>query len=126
MRSENFIKSYIADAAILPFRIVKAGAADGSIAQAAAATDASMGVADSLGAGAAGDSVDVIVSGYASVTYGGTVTRGAPLTADASGRAIVATAEGSRLIGFAVVAGVVGDVGTVDLAKSVFAVAGSA
>ena len=111
MRTEMFIKSYRADAAVGKHRIVKAGAADGSIAQAAAATDALMGVADSLG-GTTGQIMDVVAGGYATVVYGGTVTRGAALTSDASGRAIVATGAG-RLIGFAVTAGAVGDLGTV-------------
>lgn len=118
MRTEMFIKSYRADAAILPFRLVKAGAADGSIAPATAAANAIMGVADSLGAAAAGDVVDVIAGGYASVTYGGTVTRGAALTSDATGRAIVAAA-GNRIIGYAVTAGVVGDVGTVHVSLGI-------
>lgn len=112
MRTEMFIKSYRADAAVAKHRIVKAGAADGSIAQAAAATDAVMGVADSLG-GTTGQIMDVVCGGYATVQYGGNVTRGAPLTANASGQAIVATVAGSRLIGFAVTAGASGDLGTV-------------
>lgn len=111
MRTEMFIKSYRADAAVTKHRLVKAGAADGSIAQAAAATDAVMGVADSLG-GATGEIMDVVCGGYATVEYGGAVTRGAPLTADADGKAIVATVAGSRLIGYAVTAGAAGDLGT--------------
>jgi hypothetical protein len=53
------------------------------------------------------------MAGLADVTAGGTVTRGAPLTSDATGRAVVAApAAGSnvRLIGFARQAAVVGDV----------------
>lgn len=111
MRTEMFIKSYRADAAVGKHRIVKAGAADGSIAQAAAATDNIMGVADSLG-GVAGKVMDVVCGGYATVEYGGAVTRGAPLTSNATGQAIVATGAG-RLIGFAVTAGATGELGTV-------------
>lgn len=122
MRTEMLIKSYRSDAAVLAKRIVKAGAADGSIAQAAAATNAIMGVSDSLGASAAGQIMDVVVGGYANVIYGGTVTRGAPLTSDAAGKAIVATVLGQRLIGFAAVAGVAGDEGTVHVQLGVFAV----
>lgn len=114
MRTDGLIKSYRADAAIAPHRIVKAGAADASTAQAAAAADAIMGVHGSLAA-VAGNVTDTVVSGYASVEYGGTVTRGAPLTSDAQGRAIVATTAGQRLVGFAVLAGVVGNIGTVDV-----------
>lgn len=122
MRTEMFIKSYRADAAITKHRLVKAGAADASIAPATAATDAIMGVADSLGADTA-DVVDVIVGGYASVTYGAAVTRGAPLTTDGTGRAIVATVAGSRLIGYAVTAGAADDIGTVHVQLGTLATA---
>jgi len=118
MRNELFIKACYAGAAILPFRIVKHGAADAFAIQAAAAGDASFGVSDSLGAAAANDPVDIIRGGIAEVVYGGTVTRGDPLTSDASGRAIKA-ATGNRVIGFAEVSGVVGDRGSVFIAPSV-------
>lgn len=111
MRTEMFIKSYRADAAVAKHRLVKAGAADGSIAQAGAAADAIMGVADSLG-GSTGQIMDVVCGGYATVEYGGAVTRGLPLTANATGQA-VAAAAGNRIIGFAVTAGALGDYGTV-------------
>lgn len=122
MRTEMFIKSYRADAAIAKHRIVKAGAADASTAQAAAATDAIIGVNASLPA-TTGQVTDVIVGGYATVEYGGNVTRGAPLTANADGQAIVATTAGQRLIGFAVLAGASGDLGTVDVRLGFMAVA---
>ncbi len=112
MRTDLFIKSFRADAAIAPHRIVRAGAADASIAQASAAANPILGVHGSLAA-ATGDVTDCVVGGYASVEYGGNVTRGAPLTADASGRAIVATTTGQRIVGFAILAGAVGDIGTV-------------
>ena len=112
MRTDMFIKSYRADAAIAKHRIVAAGAADAHIAQAAAATAPIMGVHGSLPA-ATDQVTDVVCGGYATVEYGGTVTRGAPLTADAQGRAVVADAGGDRLVGFAVVAGAEGDLGTV-------------
>lgn len=124
MRTDMFIKSFRADAAIVKHRIAKAGAADASTAQAAAATDAIIGVNGSLDA-VAGQVTDLVVGGYATVQYGGTVTRGAPLTSDAQGRAIVATAAGQRLIGFAVIAGVVGDFGTVDIRLGFMATAGA-
>lgn len=120
MRTDMFIKSYRADAAIAKHRLVKAGAADASIAQAAAAGDAIMGVHGSLAA-TTGQVTDVVCGGYATVEYGGTVTRGAPLTSDASGRAIVATTAGQRLVGFAVLAGAVGDLGTVHVQLGVMA-----
>lgn len=117
MRNELFIKACYAGAAILPFRIVKHGAADGFAVQAAAAADFSFGVSDSLGAAAANDPCDVIRGGIAEVIYGGTITRGQPVTSDSSGRA-VAAATGNRVIGYAEVSGVVGDRGSIFIAPS--------
>lgn len=118
MRNELFIKACYAGAAILPFRIVKHGAADAFAIQSAAGADASFGVSDSLGAAAANDPVDIIRGGIAEVVYGGTVTRGDPLTSDSQGRAIKA-ATGNRIVGFAEVSGVVGDRGSVFIAPGV-------
>lgn len=115
MRNELFIKACYAAGAIVKFRLVVHGAADGVAAQATAATGAIFGVSDSLGAKAANDPVDIIRGGIAEVEYGGTVVRGAPLTADSQGRAITA-ATGNRIIGFAEVSGVVGDRGSVFIA----------
>lgn len=120
MRTDGLIKSFRAGAAIVQHRIGKHGAADAAALQAAAATDAILGVHGSLDA-ATGDVTDFVVSGYATVEYGGTVTRGAALTSDAQGRAIVATATGQRIVGFAVLAGVVGDLGTVDVRLGFYA-----
>lgn len=117
MRNELFIKACYAGAAILPFRIVKHGAADGYAIQAAAAADFSFGVSDSLGAAAANDPCDVIRGGIAEVIYGGTITRGQPVTSDSSGRA-VAAASGNRVIGYAEVSGVSGDRGSIFIAPS--------
>lgn len=115
MRNQDLVKNYSAEAAIAAYRIVKFGAADGGVLQAAAATDKLVGVTDRLAAAVAGDRIDVVRSGITEVEYGGTVAAGDLLTADASGRAIVAiAAAGSnvRVIGVAEVAGVVGDIGS--------------
>lgn len=122
MRTEMFIKSYYAAADIAKHRICIAGSADNIAAVATSATGASIGVADSLG-GKAGKPMDVIVSGYATVEYGGNVTRGQPLTSDSVGRAIAATVAGSRVIGFATASGASGDLGTVNLAPCFLALA---
>jgi len=115
MRNELFIKACYAAGKILPFRIVVHGAADAFAAQATTATGASFGCSDSLGANDANDPVDIVRGGIAEVIYGGTVTRGQPLTSDSQGRAIAA-ATGNRIIGFAEVSGVVGDRGSVFIA----------
>lgn len=113
---------YTSEGVVTPRRIVKAGAAAGGVLQASAATDKLMGVADSLGADAAGKRCEVYKEGVVDVDYGGAVAVGDPLTADAQGRAVAAApAAGSnvRIVGFAEVAGVLGDIGEVFLSPSI-------
>lgn len=137
MSNAILIKSGNAEGAIAAHRIVKFGAADGGLLQAAAATDAMFGVSTELSA-LTGERCDVIKLGDADVEYGGAVTRGDELTADASGRAIAATrhthtentgvayvqnaATGTatlqRIIGIANVSGVLGDIGSVAIAPA--------
>jgi len=120
MRNQGLTKTLIAGAAIAAYRIVKFGAADTAVLQAAAATDLSIGVSD-LG-GASAEPTDVIVEGIAVVEYGGDVTRGAKLTADADGKAIAAApAAGvnAQVIGIAMLSGVAGDLGSVRISPSV-------
>lgn len=122
MANPTFIKAMNAEAAVLAFRIVKIGAADGGVIQGAAAADALLGVSDEIGQATAGQRVDVILSGIADVEYGGTVARNARLTTDATGRAVTAApAAGANngIIGIALVSGVVGDIGSVYIAQSV-------
>ncbi|HPU16912.1 MAG TPA: DUF2190 family protein [Polymorphobacter sp.] len=112
------INSYIAGAAVTRRRIVKWGAADGQILLGAAVGDFLMGVSSGTDA-AINEPTDVVQGGIADVEYGGVVTRGAPLTSDATGRAVVAApAAGvnNRIVGFAEVSGVLGDIGAVRLA----------
>lgn len=63
----------------------------------------------------AGDTVDVVVSNYPLVKYGGTVTRGQALTSDADGQA-VAAAAGNQIAGYACVSAVDGDIGPMMIA----------
>lgn len=121
MSNPNSIRNFLAEGAIAAFTIVKPGANDGGVLAAAAATDKIIGVSTDIAA-ASGERCDVILGGVADVLFGGAVTRGDPLTADASGRAVTAApvaGTNNRLIGFALVSGVLGDVGQVDLAQSV-------
>jgi len=109
-----FIRSYEASAIIAACRFVAFSDAANSqkIAQGAAATDALIGVSDRMG-GDVGQMVDVHRSGLASITLGGTVAAGDPLTSDANGKAIKCTAgAGSvkRVIAWADQPGVAGDV----------------
>ena len=120
MHNPGLIKSLRAGAPIEANRIVKFGADDLHIITAAAATDASIGVTP-LGATKAEDVCDFATEGLCTVEYGGTVTRGQPLTSDAEGRAVVASGAGNRVIGIAMVSGVTGDLGSVKIAPSTFA-----
>lgn len=121
MASTLLNRNYTAGAAIAAFRIVKAGANDGEVLQAAAATDALMGVCESVGP-ASGERCDVVHVGIADIEFGGVVTRGGPVTADANGKAVAAApAAGSnvRIIGFAQVSAVAGDISPVLLSPGV-------
>lgn len=114
-------KNYVAGAAIAAHRIVAFGSADYEAIQGAADTDLLIGVSD-LGADATGDAVDVHRAGLVDVEYGGNVTRGDLLTADANGRAITVTpGAGVRTIGIAEVSGVLNDIGKLLIAPSVVA-----
>lgn len=113
---------YTATAAVGGARIVKHGAADNAAVQATAATDAFAGVSDPMGA-EAGGVLDVHQLGSADVDYGGPVTRGDRLTADAQGRAVTAApAAGAtvEIIGRAMVSGVLGDRGRVLIGRSTY------
>lgn len=122
MSNVELAKSFKAEGAIPAFTIVKVGAADGGLLAAAAATDKLIGVSTDIAA-ATGERCDAILSGVADVLYGGNVARGDLLSADASGRAIVAAASAGsnvRTIGFALVSAVVGDVGQAFIAQGSF------
>jgi hypothetical protein len=120
MANPNLIRNFLAEAAVNAFRIVKAGAADGQVLQAAAVGDKSIGVSTDIAA-AINERCDVIMDGIADVTYGGAVTRGDLLTSDANGKAVTAApgaGTNNRIIGIAVVSGVLDDVGQVNIAPS--------
>jgi hypothetical protein len=118
MRNEGLTKTLLAGAAVLKNRIVKFGADDKHVIQGAAATDKLIGVSDNLGADAAEDPLDVIYDGNALLMYGATVAAGDMLTSDATGRGITTTTAANRVIGFANLDGVVGDIGSVRIAPS--------
>jgi len=116
MNNPDLIKSFLAGAAIAAHRIVKFGADDDHAIQSAAATDAHIGVSGNLGAAAAEERIDITMDDVAEVEYGAAVTRGDLLTADANGMAIpAAPAAGvnNRIIGTAMVSGVLNDIGSV-------------
>lgn len=107
----RLVRSYVAGAAIAPYRIVQFSGT--SVIQADSATDLSVGVTRELGADALGDRVDVWHDGIAYVEAGGNVAIGAQVTSDAVGRAVTAApAAGvnNRVIGIALQAAVSGDI----------------
>jgi hypothetical protein len=111
-------KGGTAQGAIAAYRIVKFGDGDGTYLQAAAATDAVVGVNESIPV-SAGERIDVVKVGIADVEFGGTVTRGTPVTSDVNGKAVAAApdeGENARIVGFAEVSAVAGDIAPVLLA----------
>lgn len=120
-RNHEFNKGFIAGGAIAAKRLVKFHTADNSVVQAAAVGDFIIGVSDLAAASA--EHVTVVMGGIAIVEYGGAVTRGAQLTTDASGKAVVAApaaGTNNRVIGIAMVSGVSGDLGSVLLQPGTF------
>lgn len=113
MPNPGLIKSYVAEAAVAAYRLVKPGTADGNVVQAAAVGDAIIGVSGMV-AGDLGKRVDIIHGDTAEVEFGGTVTRGDWLTSDANGKAVAAApaaGTNNNVIGRALVSGVSGDIG---------------
>ena len=108
----------VAEAAVSGYLIVKAGTAAMSCVPAAAATDKLLGTSDELDH-VTGEMVDLAMGSVPKVRLGGTVAAGDALTSDANGKAIATTTAGNRLIGFAEIAGVSGDVITYQRALGV-------
>lgn len=85
------ILSFRAGAAISAARMVKFDSSDNVVIQATAVGDSILGVvANENFDVASGETVDVVTSGVARVKAGGTITRGALVTTDASGQAVAA------------------------------------
>lgn len=115
-------KNMVAEAAVLANRIVKFGAADGQVVQAAAAADLLIGVASRGFDAALGERIDIMTHGIAEVKLGGAVTRGQPVTSDANGKGVVAApaaGANARVVGIALASGVLDDVIDVLLSQSV-------
>jgi len=111
-------KSFIAETAVTKHRIVKFGSTDDYAVHSAAATDKLIGVSDNIDV-AAGERVDVHLVGPVEIEYGGVVTRGDLLTSDANGKAIATTTTNNRVVGIAMVSGVLGDIGSVNISPGI-------
>ena len=121
MNNPGLIKNFTADGAISKYRIVKFNDSDTDVVQASAATDSLIGVNGELDI-SSGERVDIVMTGIAEVEYGGTVTRGQPLTSDTDGKAIYAnpaTGVNNNIIGLAMASGVSGDIGSVLLSPGI-------
>ena len=119
MANPTLKKNFLAEAAVVKHRIVKFGADDDHVLQGAAVGDFIFGVSDLVAAAAAEERMDVIVAGIADIEFGGTIVRGGRVTTDATGRAVAAAPAvgvNNRIIGFAWVSGVIGDIAPVLLA----------
>ena len=114
MNKPGLISNFVAEGAVNAHRIVKFGTTDAVVALAAAVADLSIGVSTDVAAGDT-ERCDVILSGAAPIEYGAAVTRGERLTSDASGRAIPIALATDIIIGKALVSGVTGDIGSVNL-----------
>ena len=99
MPNTRLYKTLQASGDIAPYRIIALGA-DRLAAQASAAAEALIGTSDELGKQSSG-MIDVAMSDIPEVESGAAIAVGDPLTADAEGRAVPATAAGQRIIGFA-------------------------
>lgn len=100
--------SFVAEAAVPRYRIVKPGVAGGCVL-ATAATDKLLGTNGSEIGSEIGEVADVAVGPVPIVVLGGTVAAGDLLTSDAIGKAITTTTTGHRFIGRARIAGVLND-----------------
>ena len=114
MNKPGLISNFVAEGAVSARRIVKFGTTDAVVALAAAVGDLSIGISTDVDAVDA-ERCDVILSGAAELVYGAAVTRGERLTSDASGRGVPVSASTDIVIGKALVSGVTGDIGSVNL-----------
>jgi hypothetical protein len=120
MANNRLTKSYAAGGVIGANLIVKFSA-DYTVVVAGAATDLLIGVTTEIDA-ASGERVDVIHGGIADVKAGGTIARGALVTADAAGKAVAAApAQGvnNHVLGRALIAAADGDIIPVLLAPGI-------
>lgn len=99
MPNTRLFKTFQASGDIAPYRIVSVDA-DMLATQASAATHALIGTSDELGKQPNG-TVDVAMSDIPEVESGAAIAVGDPLTADAEGCAVKATANGQHIIGLA-------------------------
>lgn len=102
MSNAILFKNYTAAMAIPAYRICKFSATD-TVTLATAATDSLMGVNADV-APATGERCDLVRQGIAFIEAGAAIAQGAPVTSDATGRAVTAApgaGTNNRIVGFA-------------------------
>ena len=99
MPNTRLFKTFQVSGNLAPYRIVTVDS-DMLATQATAAPHALIGTSDDLGEQPNG-TVDVAMSDIPEVEAGAAIAVGDPLTADAEGRAVKATANGQHIIGLA-------------------------
>ncbi|MDF2247694.1 hypothetical protein [Klebsiella pneumoniae] len=114
MNIPGLITCHKAEVALAARRMVTHGTVPDEITLAVDGSKLIIGVT-TLVAASVGEPADVVRSQLTPVIYGGDVVAGDPLTADADGRAIPATA-GQFYLGFAEYDGAEGDLGSVWIA----------
>lgn len=100
MAVTRLFKTFDVEGALAPWRIVAFAETPGLVAQAEGPAQPLLGTADELGRQSNGRA-DIAMSAQPEVEAGEALTFGDPLTSDAEGRAVRATATGQRIIGYA-------------------------
>lgn len=121
MPAPTFIRTFKAGGAIAEKTLVKFGANDDEVVQAAAAGDSIIGVCVQPGGAASGGRCDVVLEGIAEVICGGAITRGALVTSDANGKAVAAApgaGTNNRVVGVAMRTYANNDIGDVLVSPS--------
>ncbi|VVD68434.1 capsid cement protein [Pandoraea commovens] len=110
------VANYVAATAIASHQLVAYGDADDQIKTGTGTAGEKLLGASTDATAAIGERADVVLLGPTPVMYGGVVTRGDRIKADAQGRA-VAAAEGDVSVGEALISGAVGDIGSVFIGR---------
>lgn len=121
--NQNLTKAYKAAVQIAPYLLVKFTGNPGEVTPGAAAADKLVGVSVPTVTVPAGQRVDVVHEGITEVKIGvGGCAAGDPITSDATGQGVIAApgaGTNNRIIGYALLAGVAGDVVPVTLSLGV-------
>src|SRR5690606_36492516 len=122
MDNPILIKSFKAEEAIPPYRILVQGSAAAAAVVADSPNVPFLGISNGVVDTPAGQMVDVVRQGIREVQYGAVVNIGDALTSDATGRAVPATFDDDNpvhIIGYAEYDGVEDDIRPVEINKAI-------